>query len=641
MEYLDSDSSTDPGNCYNWAYPAADVDTNDDWVQVQRANSLVNYAKSLEEDQKDIHLLNLWHYQLYSNRFLSSFDWGTGSFTQASLQPVSRTTDNVILQVVDGLIAEIGKARPKAKPVLFGASYKDNQAARKLDKFLYGEFIRNNIYEEAKLVLLNSFICGFGCAKVEIEDSDKVGARVKIRSIFPDDVLIDNQEFNNTGGVYTFVHRRVLPAKTVKATYTNLTDEQIRNATSSTAYTTYRSTGTDWVVVVEGYRVATDEYPGRHMIAIQGAVIKDEVWEHTWLPFVFYHWSRPNKTFYTAGVVEQALPNQVRLNDINDVIHRCQDLVSKPRLLVAQGSRINPLEINNLIAKIIMYSGGIAPTPLKWDAVPMELYNEREREIQICFAKFGLNQHGAEGGLPQVNRIDSSPALREYDAIQDNRLSDPTQRYENFFLEIAKTAVRVIKASGKSPKTVWYSGGRRSRAEVINWEDINLDENAYTMILEAASSFSMTPSAMRDDLESQLQQGLITPQEYQRELGSPDMDTVNSLASEGIDDIRRVVELLEEGEYESPIKEQDLINGVKIVQLRLLALNRFEEDDELVQIKFNFINWLTEARMWLKQATEDSVPPPPTPGAGGMGPQMPLMAPPIMGQPSPMQPMAQ
>lgn len=634
---------------HSWVCPPQEGERDDEYSKQARANSLINYAKSLEEDQKDIHTLNLWHYQLYSNRYLSSFDWGTGSFNSASLQPVSRTTDNVILQIVDGLMAEIGKSRPKAKPVLFGASYKDNRRARKLDKFLFGEFIRNSIYEECKTVLLNSFITGFGCGKVEVEENKAVGVRTRVKSIFPDDILIDNVEYNNTGEVFTVLHRVVLPKSVVAATYPQLTEWQLQTATESCVYTSYRTVGKDWIVVVEGYRKATDNLPGRHVIAIHGALILDEIWDETWFPYFFYHWSRPNKTFYTAGVVEQALPNQIRLNDINEVIHRCQDLVSKPRLLVAQGSRINPLEINNLIAKVIMYSGGIKPEPLKWDAVPVELYNEREREIKICFDKFGLNQYGAQGGLPQINRIDSSPALREYDSIQDNRLSDPTQRYENLFLDIAKTMVRVIKKSKKNPKTTWYSGGRKARAEVLNWEDVDLDDDCYTMVLETASSFSMTPSAIRDDLESQLANGLITPQDYQRELGNPDMDTVNTLAAEGIDDIRRVVELLEDGKYESPIKEQDLINGVKVVQLRLLALNRYQEEDdeaneELDQIKLNFINWLTEARGWLNRGTETPPSAPPEDTLSGVPQsqspiQVPLAAPPNMGVPTPTQPM--
>ena len=572
-----------------------------------RADSLIQWCKDLEDEQAAIHKLNLKYYQFYSNRFLASFDWGDNRFTRASLEPASATTDNVTIQIVDALLAEIGNSRPKAKPVLFGASWKKRNQAIKLDKFLYGEFIRTNAYEEAKSALLNAFICGFGAIRVDMDGSSK-NAKICLTNIFPDDIIIDNTEYSATGKIYTIAWRRMLPARIVQATY-GLTDEQIAVAKKTQYSLTYRKAAVDWIPLIEGIRISVDGLPGRRILAVPGCTIEDEEYKHDWLPYVFLHWSRPNKTFYPPSVVEQVLPNQLRLIDINAVIHRCQEIVSRPRLLVAQGSKVNPTEINNLNAKIIMYTG-IKPEALKWDAVPVELYNERERELRIAFDKFGLNQSMAGGGLPEAARLDSAPAVREHNNIQSGRLSDPTQRYENFFLDIAKTIIRVIKASGSAPETTWFSGGKRSRAETIKWKEIDIEEDSYTLILEAASSFSMTPSAMRDSLEDQLIKGLITPEQYKRELGAPDLDMLNSIQSEALEDIHRVIELLEDGKYEHPIQEQDLINGTKLVQLRLLGLNRYEDDGdgELEQIKLGFIQWLVEARAILREGSEAQAP---------------------------------
>jgi hypothetical protein len=187
--------------------------------------------------------------------------------------------------------------------------------------------------------------------------------------------------------------------------------------------------------------------------------------------------------------------------------------------------------------------------------------------------------------------------------------------------------VRTIKASGKNPKTVWYSGGRKSRAEVIHWKDIDIEDDAYTLILEAASSFSMTPSALRDTLEDHLAKGLITPQEYKYQLGASDFDMLNALASAGYDDIMRVIDLLEEGKYERPVHEQDLVNGVPLVQLRCLALNNYEEEEEqykkeLENIKLGFYQWLTEARAILRKGSEAQVPQQQMPGPMAAGPAM-------------------
>jgi hypothetical protein len=343
-----------------------DPDINEDYVSQCRANSLIAWCKELEEEQDAVHRLNLRHYQFYSNRYLTSFDWGDNRFVSASLEPVSTTTDNIVIQVVDSLLAEIGKSRPKAKPILFGASWKKHKMAKRLDKFLYGEFIRTNIYEEAKSAMLNAFICGFGCMKVEMDGEDK-NARVCMKSIFPDDIIIDNTEFTATGQVFTIAERTVVPIKMLKATY-NIPDDVLEKASlASGSYLSYRRVGTKWAVLVRGIRKACDGICGREVLAIPGYIIEDKEYEHDWLPYVFYHWGRPNKTFYTQSVVEQALPNQLRIIDINQVIHRCQEIVSRPRLLVQQGSSVNPLEINNLNAKILMYKG-VAPVPLEWRA---------------------------------------------------------------------------------------------------------------------------------------------------------------------------------------------------------------------------------------------------------------------------------
>lgn len=593
-------------------YESYEGGEDNDYVDQCRANDLLNNARELEETQQAVHRQNLINYQLYNNRYLSSFDWGTGMYVERSLEPVARTTDNVILQVIDSLVAEIGKNRPKAKPVVFGASWKENRAARKLDKFLYGEFVRNEVYKKAKTAFLNALVCGFGCLKVEMEEDDE--GRVCIESVFPDDILIDQAQVLSTGKVTTVIERHVWPLEVVHAKF-GIPKETLKSVAESQVYLNYRKVAKDWIVVVEGYQVG-----GRHVIAIKDHIILDEEWDHDWVPYIFYHWQKPQKGFYSQSAVEQALPNQLNLNDINQVIKDAQDLMSKPRILVAQGSKVNPLEINNLVGKIIQYTG-IEPKAITWPAVSVELYNEREREIRVCFNKFGLNPNGAQGGLPSQARLDSSAAVREYNAIQDNRLADPAQRYEEFFLDLAKLMVRVIKNSGDSPKTVWFSGGRKCRAEEIKWNDIDLDENAYTMILEAASSFSMTPSAQRDELEDLFARGLITPEEYKRERSLPDLQTIVDLQTAGIEDIYRVRELLEDGKYESPIPQQDLVNGVKYMQLALLALNQYNDDTgELDKIKLNFINWITEAEMWLAKAAE----PPPAPPSANAPPTMPM-----------------
>lgn len=623
-------------------------------VQRARANSLLNTARSLENAQREVHEQNLWSAQLYSNRELAAFDWGNSVLNRASMAPVARAGENLVLMVVDTLVAQIGKNKPKARPQTRGASWRLRKMARKLDKFLYGEFIRNRVYEEGKRVFRDACIFGFGALFVGVEDG-----KLCVERVFPDELLVDQMEVVAAGKARHFYRRRVLPCEVVAATYfADKTGkereelvEHLKTISRQTDYLDYRSVGDGYCVVVEGWQCALGETAGRHVVAVQDMLVVDEEYEIEIPPFALFHWQAPLSGFYSPSAVEQCLPYQIRLNEINDVIRDAQDLMGRPRILVAEGSRVNPYEVDNLVARFIKYTG-IKPEAVTWPAIAPEIYNERDRQVRICLEQFGLSNLASKSEVPQSARFDSSAAFREFNAIQDDRLADPAQRYERFYLDIAELMIRVLKASGANPKTVWSTGGGKGKAgrmEVIKWEDIDIDDDAYVLQLEATSVFDSTPSAIRDELEKQLGMGLITPEQYRLELSAPDDQAELSLQAAAAADIRRVIELLEENKYESPTPIQDLVNAVSIVSLAALNLKQYEaespeEQRELDEIEFNFLNWLTEARNILEQgaekpnelqpadpqmATDPSMMPPVGPDGMPLDPMAPL--PPAMG----------
>lgn len=585
-----------PSEKYVWWKTCEDEDASDEYIERQRAGSLLASAKALESAQQEIHEQNLWSAQLYSNRELASFDWGNGNLVRASLSPVSRTHENIVVRLVDTLVAQIGKNRPKPKPVARGASFTVRQSVKKLDKFLYGEFQRNRLYALTKQVFRDSCIFGFGCVKVDMEDDPVHGARVKYERVFPDEVLVDQMEIVATGKIRHFYRRRVLPIEVVAETYGVDIDELRDASTQGFTYLDYRPVGAGWIPVIEGYQLG-----GRVMVATPTKVLYEAPWEHNWLPYVFYHWQTPISGFYSPSVVEQCLPYQIRLNEINEIIRDAQDLMGRPRIFVAEGSRVNPMELDNAVGRIIKYTG-IKPEAITWEAVSGELYNERERLVIQCLEQFGVNQMAASATPPPAARFDSSAAFREFNAIQDDRLADPSQRFEEFHLDIAQRTIDVVSASGENPKTVWYSGWKQSKAEELNWDDVKADSESFVMTIEAVSIFNMTPAAARDELEKQLAMGLITPEQYRLELSDMDTEGAYTLAAAAAQDLNRVQELLEAGEFEAPTKEQDLVNGMTQMTLALLNLRKYK--DVPPQVELNFVNWLTLAQAILEQGTQ-------------------------------------
>jgi hypothetical protein len=582
-----------------WWESGEDSELPKEEVEKARANSLVSTARNLEDIQREVHEQNLFSAQLYSNRELAAFDWGNSAMYRTSLSPVSRTGENLVLMVVDTLVSQIGKNRPKARPQTRGASWTLRQQAKRLDKFLYGEFIRNRVYEKGKQVFRDACIFGFGAMYVAMDGDDLVLERV-----FPDELMVDQMEVVATGKARYWYRRRVLPCEVVAATYKKKLEDIEAEAKKVDYDLDYRSVGTGHGVLVEGWQCALGSKVGRYVVAWGDVILVDRPYKMEGPPFAIYQWQPPLSGFYTASAVEQALPYQLRLNEINDVIRDAQDLMGRPRILVAEGSRVNPLEIDNLVARFIKYTG-IKPEAVTWPAISAELYNERDRQVRICLEQFGISALASKVTPPSQARFDSSPAFREFNAIQDDRLADPAQRFERFYLDVAELMIRVIKDSGKSPQTTWVSGGKNSRIEVISWDEIDLDEDAYVLQLEATSVFDSTPSAIRDELEKQLGMGLITPEEYRLQLAHPDDESELSLQSAAADDIRRVIELLENGEYEPPTPIQDLVNGVQMVSLAALHMKKY--DDVEPKVHLNFLNWVTAARAIL-EIGEEKVP---------------------------------
>lgn len=553
-----------------------------------RATSLQNYARSLEMVQSEVHQLNILNAQLYSNRELASFDWGTGVQRAASLAPVSRVNENIIGVIIDTFKSQVGKNRPKATPMCRGASWKTRRQAKKLDKWLYGETKRLRLYEKGKRLFTNACVMGFGAWYC---DYDKRSKQLCVENVFSDEIIIDQADVVASGKVSYVYRRRVLPVPTLARMF-NVNPEQIKTfAGSSSPYVGVRPIGPGYAVLVEGWSVKQDGVAGRYMASCGTLLLKDEAWDREFLPFVFFQMNEPLTGFYSAGIAEQSLPFQIRLNEVNDVIRESQDIMCRPRIFAQEGTRINIAEFDNRIGRIYRYAGSVKPEAITWAAVGPELYNERDRCYREAFARFGLSAQSATGALPSGARLDSSEALREWSGVQDDRLVDWSQRFEQSYLDIFELMIRTMHASGGNYETTWVSGGKKSHVERIKWSEIDLSADQYVLQLEASSVFNMTPAAARDALEKQLANGEISAEEYRAALANPDSEATTTLLQAAHADISRVIELLQDGKFEHPEAYQDIENGVARVTMSLLDLRQYEDvPEEVVQAHIDWIN---------------------------------------------------
>jgi hypothetical protein len=152
-----------------------------------------------------------------------------------------------------------------------------------------------------------------------------------------------------------------------------------------------------------------------------------------------------------------------------------------------------------------------------------------------------------------------------------------------------------------------------------------------------------TTAGRKDELYRMLTSGEITPAQYQQHMANPDLESLTSLAAAAAEDIARVIELLEDENYEAPTEFQDLEAGVREVHMAYLRLKDWEDVPQ--NIFDSFEQWMLHAKAivdgqkagMVATAASQALPP-------GMAPMSlanpaPAGAPPLPMPPGPMAPM--
>lgn len=578
-------------SCYWWEK---------DEDEVARANNLFEHARDIEDRHHSQHENNLLYAQLYSNRELPSFDWGLGVTFDPSLSPVSRLSENLAALCVDTLVAQVGKNKVRSVVILKDAPFSMKHKAKMLERAVYAEFVTKDAYGTFCKSFRDAGVFSFGAVRVDVE-----GDNITIERVFPDNILVDQQEcLDDQRPLHLFI-RKVLPLETIALNF-GLDLEELKLQTAGKKYVEYRGIGYNHAVIIEGirraYRTASGKLvPGRRVVAVQNKVIADEVWKEDWFPIEFFHWEDPVNGFYCPSEVESILPYQIRLNEINDLIRESQDLMARPRILEHESARLAVGDLDNTIGRRIRWNGSIKPEALVWPAVSAEIYSERDRTVRSCLEFRGMTQLAAQGKLPNNARLDSAAALRELTLVNEDRRAPLSVRYEKFQLRVAELVINTIRKHKLDITTVWWRGGKSPKAESIKWEEIDLERDKYVLHVDAASTLNMTPAGRRQELDDMLARQEITPEQYQAEYTNPDLEGLASLASAASEDIKRTIELLERGDYEAPSELQDLVNGVGTVHAAMLNLkNNWKEVPQ--EVMDNFEAWLLHAKSILDGA---------------------------------------
>lgn len=502
---------------------------------------------------------------------------------------------NITRSLVDTGAAKIGQARPRPFYQTEGGNWTLQEKAESMQRLTDGVFDQIDLYEIGEQAQLDSAILGTGCMKLYEEHGEIKAERVLISEILVDEALC------YYGPPRELFQRKEVPRSTLEALFPKH-KAYFKDAEGVSSLT---PGGPDLVVVYEAWRLPDGpKNPGRHTICISNRTLRDETYERNYFPLIFIHWQRPILGFHGTGIPAQCFPQQVEINRTLITISRAHKAHGTARLLVPHGSKVNPIHIDDEIARILMYDGGTPPTIMAQQILSQEIYTHLENQYRKAFELTGLSTLSAFAQKPAG--IDSGKGLRELADTQADRLAPKSRAYDRMFLQAAKIIIDLCRAIHKRGDKVEVSTVDQGELHRVSFDEIaDLEPHDYKLQLFASNFLGRTPSAKVEDANRLIEAKILKPNQVARLIDAPDVKGAINETLTADDTYRKQVrKLLRGGAFCEPEAFDALNVGLPIYRDAYLRAREDGAPDATLQ---KFRDWIERA----DELLEDQEPQPP------------------------------
>lgn len=581
------------------------------WRSDEPHKDIFSQLKVLDSDQRYRQDDNLRNMRLYGNYDMIGLMAHQYSKIDNNYNTTNRITLNVIQSMIDTVVSKITKERPKVTFLTDEGDWSLQQKAKKLTKFIYGQFYSTKYYDISTLAFLDACIFGTGCIKIYKDEEEQ---SIKCERIFIDEIKVQDSEslYGAPRQLFQrkYIHRDVLLEQFADS-------EEKQNAIRSVGkdFGNYEyNRNTDMIPVVEAWhlRSGPNAKDGKHVISIDNCDLFEEEYNKDYFPFVFIRWGVRPLGFFGQGLSEQLAGIQLEINKILKTIQVSMHLTSIPKVFVEASSKVVKAHLDNKIGGIVTYVG-TKPSYESVSAIPQDLFMHLDRLYNRAFEIAGISQLSAQSSKP--SGLDSGRALREFSDIESERFQAVGQRYQNSFLEAAKIYIDLAKELYESDKKLSVRIKGDKFIETINWSEVDLDEDQYMMHMYPTSSLSSSPSGRLADIQDLLKAGIIDPTMGRELLNFPDLQGYERRVNAPIENIERIIErMIVKGEYTTPEPYQNLALGMTMMQESYLMYQNMNAPDERLDL---LRRWMEDAKSLLDKAQQASAPQDPNlvPGA--------------------------
>ena len=571
---------------------------------------IFSHVRAIDEHQAYRAAEDLTHARLYGNAYTRDLSL-RGYARQVSRANMHRVTMNICASMCDTVAAKLCKNRPKATFLTSGGDFTQQRKARRLDRFVFGQFYHTDIYAVMPKVVMDALIFGTGFLKV-FHCSQK---GIACERVLPSEILCDDSE-SMYARPQTLYQRKYISLETLKGLYPHLA-EQLDRVEHAEALEDRRNLPPQLEVIEAWHLPTVKGGEGRHVIAVDGLVLLDELYAKTHFPFVTLRYQEKLLGYYGSGLIEQLTGIQIELNRLLRAIQEQQHL-AKPKILVEMGSQVSKMQLSNEVWGVINYTG-TPPTFYVPRTVSPDVVQHIDRLYNRAYEIAGVSMLDATSRKPAG--LESGVALREFNDITTERFMLLAQRYEQAYLDAGKLMIdlaRDLHADGEDTEVISYGD---KEIEKIKWSEIDLAEDMYVMKVYPTNLLPATPAAKLQRTIEMLQGGLLDKRQALVLLDYPDLESVNNLATAAYKDIQLLIEeMLERGNYHVPEPMMNIPMALEMVNSAYLLAKTQGAPEERLDLLRRF---LEESAALLQTKLQSPFAPPEIQNQMAQGPQAP------------------
>ncbi len=556
--------------------------------------SVIAVVDSIASDQAWRELEDLRHARLYSNRQMLQLMPGYRARTSPTPASANRLRRNVVKSCVDTAAAMISTNRPNPKFLTSDGNGGLQRKAKWLTRYVEGVFYDGNAYSEAQRCFVDACVTGTGVVRAYWDEGPTGDMRLRFERAMPWEIYVDEEDgrdgkpkqLHHVRWVYADVLCQKFPAKA----------KQIRQAVTSPSASSTRVKQGDKVRVVESWHLRSgwSAKDGRHAIVIEGCTLLAEEWTLDSFPYAFFRWNDRQVGFWGCGLAEELVEIQAEINRTAQAIQAAQHLVANPRVYVEKGSHVNQAQLTNKPGGVVEYQGR-PPTFATPVAMNGEAYSWLESCTRSAYEISGISQMQASAQKP--GGLDSGVAIREYNDTAAVRFTKTSQRWEDLFMELARTTIAMSRQayeSGAKQLSVNASDGKFLRQ--VKWSEVSIDDDRFHMEVFPTSMLPTTPAGKLQTVQELVQAGLMRKEYAVSFLDFPDLEAFTSLETAAFEDVRWTIErILEHGEPQDVDEVTNLELAVTVGMSAVLRAKRDKEPEERQQLLREWVDRCKDA----------------------------------------------